>query len=46
MEDDAFELDISRGRLRFGNLDLYKLIVGGSLFVAGLCLYALIKASL
>lgn len=46
MEDDAFELDISKGRLRFGNFDLYKIIIGGSLFIVGVCLYTLIKASL
>lgn len=43
IDDDAFELDISRGRLRFGNFDLYKLIIAGSLFVIGLCLYILAR---
>lgn len=43
MDDDAFELDILKGRIRFGNFDLYKLIIAGSLFVIGLCLYVLAK---
>lgn len=43
MEDDAFELDISKGRVRFGKLDPYKLIIGGSLFIVGFCFYVLIK---